>query len=316
MFATAEEIVPALRSGDVRALARAISLVEDEDPRARRIIELLFPHTGRGYVIGVTGSPGAGKSTLVDQLVRKLTAEGKRVGVIAVDPTSPFSGGALLGDRIRMSVAAELPSVFIRSMATRGALGGVAPRTAEAIFCLDAAGYDYVIVETVGVGQAEVEIVKTADAVVVVLVPGMGDAVQALKAGILEIADVFALNKSDAPGVDRLEKELFAVLGLGANRDGLQPKIVRTISTTGQGIADLLEAVAAFRTHAEGSGIAAERRSLFLRESLERQIGELAKRRVLQRDPAALANALLALSERREDPSTVAERLLSDAFTR
>ncbi len=312
MFATADEIVQALRNGDVRALARAISLVEDNDPRARKIIELLFPFTGRSYVIGVTGSPGAGKSTLVDQLVRALTSQGKRVGVIAVDPTSPFSGGALLGDRIRMSVAAELPSVFIRSMATRGALGGIAPRTAEAIFCLDAAGYDYVIVETVGVGQAEVEIVKTADAVIVVLVPGMGDAVQALKAGILEIADVFALNKADAPGVDRLEKELFAVLALGANRDGLQPKIVRTISTTGSGIVELLEAVAAFRAHAESSGIAAERRNLFLRESLERQIAELAKKRVMEEE--TLTQSLQALRERREDPTTIAERLLSRVF--
>ena len=316
MLATAEEIVAALRAGDSRALARAISLVEDEDPRARRIVELLFPFTGGAYVLGVTGSPGAGKSTLVDQLVRRLTDEGKRVGVIAVDPSSPFTGGALLGDRIRMSIAAEIPSVFIRSMATRGALGGVAPRTAEAIFCLDAAGFDYVIVETVGVGQAEVEIVKTADAVVVVLVPGMGDAVQALKAGILEIADVFALNKADAPGVDRLEKELFAVLALGANRDGLQPKIVRTISTTGSGIPDLVAAVAAFRAHADLSGIAAERRNLFLRETLERQIAELAKREVMGGAAArgTLDEGLRALAERREDPFSLADRLLKASF--
>src|SRR5258707_9178200 len=194
--------------GDTRALARAATMIENRHPDAEALLRELFPHTGRALIIGVTGAPGTGKSTLCDQLVRTLRAEGKTVGVIAVDPTSPYTGGAILGDRIRMQQHHADPGVFIRSMATRGWLGGLARATTEMTMLLDAAGRDVVIVETVGVGQDEVEIARLADVTLVVLAPGMGDDVQELKAGIMEIADVFAINKADLPGVEKLEREL------------------------------------------------------------------------------------------------------------
>ena len=233
-------------SGDPRALARAATAIENRSHHAEPLLKELFSHTGKATVIGITGSPGVGKSTLVDRLVHQLRLENKKIGVIAVDPTSPYTGGAILGDRIRMLAHHADPGVFIRSMATRGWLGGLAAAASDMTMLLDAAGKEFVLIETVGVGQDEVEIAKLADATVVVLVPGMGDDVQAIKAGIMEIADVFVINKADQPGADRLEREIKAIQSLSTRKDGWVPPVVRTTATDGQGIAETLAAVRSF----------------------------------------------------------------------
>ena len=305
-------LVERLLAGETRSLARVISLIEDSHPLAQVALEKLYPHTGKCKVIGVTGSPGAGKSTLVDQIVIAISKLGKRVAVLAVDPTSPFSGGALLGDRIRMTNSIEIPGVFIRSMATRGALGGLAPRTAEAIFALDAAGFDFVVVETVGVGQAEVEIVKTCDVVLVVSVPGMGDEVQALKAGILEIADVFVINKADHSGADRLKRELLTLLSL-SDKQARKPKIVETVATERKGIKELMDAVFEYLSWAEGSGAASARREVFLRESFNRQISSVLLEDVLKTAESSgiLSKILKQLLSRSKDPASAAREVVA-----
>ncbi|MCP3980031.1 MAG: methylmalonyl Co-A mutase-associated GTPase MeaB [bacterium] len=228
-----------LTDGDVRALARAISLAEDQGAAAIELLRSAFPHTGRASIIGLTGPPGAGKSSLVDRLVTANRAAGRKVGVIAVDPSSTYSGGAILGDRVRMQEHAGDEGVFIRSMATRGHLGGLSRSTNDAIDLMDAAGYDPVLVETVGVGQDEIDIVRTADVVAVVLVPGMGDDIQAIKAGILEIADLFVINKADRVGADRLQSELDYMLSLVGPGDRPKPPILRTVAVRGDGVAEL-----------------------------------------------------------------------------
>jgi LAO/AO transport system kinase len=230
-----------LRNGDPRALARALSEVEDRGPRAEALLRELFPHSGKSWRLGVTGAPGAGKSSLVNRLAAHLRSEKKSVAILAVDPTSPFSGGSILGDRIRMQSHHADPGVFIRSMATRGALGGLAPTTIDAVVVLEASGRDVVIVETVGVGQAEVDVVRLAGIVSVVVTPAMGDEVQALKAGVLEIADVLVLNKADQPGADRTQQQLEAMLSTA--HGGHPPPIVRTVATEDQGIGEWLEAL-------------------------------------------------------------------------
>src|SRR5471030_1952299 len=232
-------------AGDARSIARAISLVEDEAPAGADLIRDIYPRTGRAYLIGVTGPPGAGNSTLVDRLTTELRRAGQTVGIIAVDPTSPFTGGALLGDRVRMNAHHGDEGVFIRSMATRGHLGGIARATTDAALVFDAAGKDIVIIETVGVGQDEVDIVRAADISIVVLVPGTGDEVQALKAGIMEIADIFVVNKADRDGADRLVQSVSAMLALQAFKPGdWRPPILKTVATAGTGVAELLETVA------------------------------------------------------------------------
>ena len=249
-----------IRAGDIRAISRAITAIENQDPQAERILERIFPETGKSFVIGVTGAPGTGKSTLVDRLAGHYRRRGSRVGIIAVDPTSPFTGGAILGDRIRMQGHASDPGIFIRSMATRGSLGGLARATGDVALVLDAAGKQYVLIETVGVGQDEVDIVRLADCTVVLLVPGMGDDVQNMKAGLMEIADIFVLNKSDREGVNRLETELEAMLQLAPERDGWKPEIVRTVATENKGVEELASAIGEFREHFAKSTAREERK--------------------------------------------------------
>ena len=238
--------------GDPRAIARAISLIEDESPAGADLVRRIFPRTGAAYLVGVTGPPGAGKSTLVDRLIAEIRKAGRTVGVVAVDPTSPFSGGAILGDRVRMQAHAGDAGVFIRSMATRGHLGGLARATSDAALVLDASGRDIVIVETVGVGQDEVDVVRAADVSIVTLVPGSGDDVQALKAGIMEIADIFVVNKADREGADRAAASIEAMLSLQTFGPGeWRPPIVKTEATAGKGIVELLETIERFRAHTQ-----------------------------------------------------------------
>lgn len=252
---------------DRRAVAKLLSLVEAGGAGARAVLAALHPRTGRAWSIGITGAPGAGKSTLTDQLVGRLRADGREVGVLAVDPTSPFSGGAILGDRVRMQSHTADPGVFIRSMATRGHLGGLALATPQAVRVLDAVGKEWIVVETVGVGQVEVEIAGHADTTVVVVNPGWGDAVQTAKAGLLEIADIFVVNKSDRPGTDEAVRDLLGMLELSSARPWTPP-IVRTVATTGEGVDDLRDAIVRHRAHLEESGEAQTRRQARLREEL------------------------------------------------
>ena len=296
-----------VRASDARAIARAISIVEDEDPEANALMAELHAAGGRAYLIGVTGPPGTGKSTLVDRMTRELRASGQRVGVIAVDPSSPFTGGAVLGDRVRMQAHAHDEGVFIRSMATRGHLGGVALATSDAAAVLDAAGFDPVIIETVGVGQDEIDIVRTADISIVVAVPGAGDEVQAIKAGIMEIADVFAVNKSDYPGADRTVSAIES-LRASAPAGTWEPPIVKTQATSGDGVAALLEAVQRFRSRSGVDGDTRRRaRSEFqLREALAARWTAEVNATLSESERAGLAASIAA---RQIDPYSAAARI-------
>lgn len=272
-----EQLFVAASSGDRGALARLLSFVERGGPEAREVARLASPHTGRGYVVGITGAPGAGKSTLTSALIGELRARDARVGVLAIDPSSPYTGGAILGDRVRMQDHTHDEKVYIRSMATRGHLGGLALATSEAVRLLDAAGHDWVIVETVGVGQVEVEIAGKADSTVVVVNPGWGDSVQANKAGLLEIADVFAINKADRDGVETTRRDLNAMLELTEFAEGeWHPTIALVVATTGQGVPDLLDAIVEHRNAAQVSGDLVRRRELRRREELR----EIVERRL------------------------------------
>src|ERR1700680_390207 len=304
-----------IRAGDVRAIARAITALEDHDPHAEELLKQIFPSTGRAHVVGVTGAPGTGKSTLVDRLAAHYRRAGEQVGIIAVDPTSPYSGGAILGDRIRMQGHASDAGIFIRSMATRGSLGGVARATGDVALILDASGKQHVLVETVGVGQDEVDIGRLADCTLVLLVPGMGDDVQNMKAGLMEIADIFVLNKSDREGVDRLQMQLEAMLELAPERDGWKPKTVRTVATENTGVDELAAAIAEYREHFDkASGRQAKKR-----EHWKRRLVTLAEELFLERalagteGEAALDALAREVADRRKDPYSAVHELLSRA---
>ncbi|HZE70609.1 MAG TPA: methylmalonyl Co-A mutase-associated GTPase MeaB [Pyrinomonadaceae bacterium] len=300
-------------AGDPGAVARAISKVEDGTPGASQLMRDIFPRTGSALIIGITGSPGAGKSSLVDKLALFYRGQNERVGIVAVDPSSPFSGGAILGDRIRMQTLGLDKNVFIRSMATRGNLGGLARATVDALSILDAAGYSRVIVETVGVGQDEVEVVKAADVSVVVLVPGMGDDIQAIKAGLMEIGDIFVINKADREGVFTTEKELQALLSLAEREDGWVPPIVKTIAIENKGIVDLAQAIEAFRNSQLKGAVSSERRRAIARWRIVELLREQLVARVLESQQAAERLERLAeeVATRRRDPYSAVEEIMS-----
>lgn len=317
----------ALLSGDARALARAISTVENHGPGWIELLKELFQHTGKALTIGMTGSPGAGKSTLVDQLAKEFrntenphfsksarsgAPQDNRptVGIIAVDPTSPYTGGAILGDRIRMQSHFSDPGIYIRSMATRGSLGGLARATADVSLVLDAAGRDVIMIETVGVGQDEVDIVRVADITVVILVPGMGDDVQSIKAGIMEIADIFVINKSDHEGAERVEKEIRALQSLATRDDKWTPPIVKVVATEGKGISELLGAVREYESFMRGENLLADRR----KHNWELRLLEMLRDSLLEKARAAMSDGDLArfaaeIAEHKRDPYSVIEEI-------
>jgi len=304
--------VDKILAGDRRAIARAISAVENGEPAGAEILRDLFPRAGKACVIGVTGSPGVGKSTLVEKLAGVYRRQGKRVGIVAVDPTSPFSGGAILGDRIRMQSLFTDDGVYIRSMATRGHLGGLASAAYDVVTILDAAGCDAVLVETVGVGQDEVEIARHADVTVLLLVPGMGDDVQTFKAGVMEIADVYVINKADRPGAERVEQEVAAMLAISPRRDGWKPPVLQTVATKGDGIEELAGAVEQFRLFGEQGSLRRERR----RAQWRAQLLEILRQRLFDAacahlPPNAVDWQADQLVERRRDPHSAAKELIA-----
>jgi len=312
MTLAVEDWAAKVLAGDVRAISRAITAIENHSQESEALLKQLFPHTGQAYLTGVTGAPGTGKSTLVDRLAAYHRKHKERVGVVAVDPTSPYSGGAILGDRIRMQGHAGDTGIFIRSMATRGFLGGLARSTAEVALLLDAAGKRQILIETVGVGQDEIDIVRLADCVLVMLVPGLGDDIQNMKAGLMEIGDIFVLNKADREGADRLEEQLHAMLSLVMPRDGWHPPVVRTVATENHGVDELAATIEKFRKHFESSG---ERRKKHV-EHWKNRLVEMLESRLLEKvlggkkGEGRLEELATAVAERKKDPfSAVAELL-------
>ena len=303
------ELVERALAGERLAIGRLISLVEDGTPELGRIMTMIHPHTGSAYTIGITGAPGAGKSTLTEKVVARARAAGHKVGVLAIDPSSPFSGGALLGDRVRMQSHATDPDVFIRSMATRGHLGGISLATPEAVRVLDAVGKDLIIIETVGVGQAEVEITDACDTTLVVLNPGWGDAVQAAKAGLMEIADVFVVNKADRPGAKDSVREIMQMLDMSTA--AWRPEVIETIAVKGEGVEDLWTAIEKHRAYQDEKGLLGERR----RRRVEREIREIVAERFRARIDADAKELLVSLTEdvleRALDPYSAADRLIA-----
>ncbi len=313
MSAAVEKWAEEVRSGDVRALSRAITAIENHDANAEPLLRILFPHTGKAYLVGVTGAPGTGKSTLVDRLAAYYRKQDEAVGVIAVDPTSPYSGGAILGDRIRMQGHAGDAGMFIRSMATRGFLGGLSRTTSEAALLLDAAGKRQILIETVGVGQDEIDIVRLADCVIVVVVPGLGDDIQNMKAGLMEIADMFVVNKSDREGAERVEQQLHAMLSLVMPQHGWHPPVVRTVASENRGVSTLAETISKFREHFASRP---ERKKKHV-EHWRKRLVELLESRLLLRalGGAAGEQQLTELAgevaERRKDPYSAVNEILA-----
>lgn len=309
------EILERVRQGDVRAIARLMSLIENNSPEAKEALKTLYPLTGKAFIAGITGPPGSGKSTLTDQLTQEFRQMGKTVGIVAVDPTSPFTGGAILGDRIRMQRHSLDAGVFIRSMATRGHLGGLAGATNDVVNVLDAAGKEIIFIETVGVGQDEVEVVKTAHTSIVVTVPGLGDDIQTIKAGIFEIADIFVVNKADREGADKTALEIQAMLGLAPERPGWRPPVYKTIATQGTGIPELAQGILNHRTYLDEARLREERwrersRAVFL-ELLQEQ----ATKRLLEKAQAngTLEGLIERIMRRDLDPYSAVEEILTKA---
>ena len=308
MDANFSALISSVRSGDARATARAISTVENRAPGWSDLLKALFPYTGRARVIGLTGAPGAGKSTLVDQLAKLYRNQDRTVGIIAVDPTSPYTGGAILGDRIRMQDHFADAGIYIRSMATRGSLGGLARATADVTTVLDASGRNVILIETVGVGQDEVEIVRLADITVVILVPGMGDDVQTIKAGIMEIADIFVINKSDREGAERVEREIRALQTLAVRQDGWTPPIVKTVANDGTGVADLAAAVTQYESFLQKENRALNKSV----ENWQERLLEMLRDVMLEKARGQIGSikALAAeVAEHKRDPYTLIEEI-------
>jgi len=311
-----DRIIERALKGDPRSIARLITVVESENDRAKEIMKKIYPHTGKAHMIGVTGSPGAGKSTFLDKLISSMMASGLTVGVIAVDPSSPFTGGAVLGDRLRMQQHSLDPGVFIRSMGTRGSLGGLSRGTYEAALILDACGKDIVLIETVGVGQSEIDIVKIADTVALLLVPGMGDDIQIMKAGIMEIADVFIVNKADRDGSERVVREVNIMLDLQTGKDW-RPPVIPTVAESGEGVELAAGALSEHREFLASSDEGRRRKHRRLRleveEILKREIAKIAEEAW---DSRIGGDVLDDLASRRKDPYTVADDLLSEFISR
>ncbi|HXW91956.1 MAG TPA: methylmalonyl Co-A mutase-associated GTPase MeaB [Terriglobales bacterium] len=306
-----QALVRRLRSGDHRTLARAITTVENRSPGWSELLKALFPWTGQGVMVGVTGAPGAGKSTLVDQLAKHYRHESRKVGIIAVDPTSPYSGGAILGDRIRMQDRFCDPGIYIRSMATRGSLGGLARATADVATVLDASGHDLIMIETVGVGQDEIDVVRLADVTIVILVPGMGDDVQTIKAGIMEIADIFVVNKSDRKGAEQVEREIRALQSLAGRSDGWTPPIIKTVASDGTGIANLVAAIADYEAYLQQENRLLEHKRHNWQERLLAMLRDALFERVhRQLADGTIARYAAEVAEHKRDPYTLVEEMV------
>ncbi|WP_037358523.1 methylmalonyl Co-A mutase-associated GTPase MeaB [Selenomonas sp. oral taxon 892] len=308
------DIAAEVLNGNRLALSRAITAIENERETATGIMKALYPHTGHAYVLGITGPPGAGKSTMTDKIAKEYRKRGKTVGIIAVDPTSPFSGGAILGDRIRMNDLTLDEGVFIRSMGTRGSLGGLSHKTADAVKVMDAFGKDIIFVETVGVGQSEVDIVRAADTTMVVLIPGMGDDIQAIKAGILEIGDVFAINKSDLEGADKLVREINMMLDLDDHKSDWRAPIRKVVANRSEGIEELVDTLEEHRAHIEGNGVLAERRTRRTRDEMLDILHAGVRRRIESRivDTGRLDDYVAKIKAHENDPYTIVGELMAE----
>ncbi len=307
-------MIDSLRSGDARTLARAISTVENRRDGWSELLKAIFPHSGRARVIGLTGAPGAGKSTLVDQLARHYRKDDRTVGIVAVDPTSPYTGGAILGDRIRMQDHFADAGIYIRSMATRGSLGGLARATADVTTVLDASGRDVILIETVGVGQDEIDVVRLADITVVILVPGMGDDVQTIKAGIMEIADIFVINKSDRDGAERVEREIRALQSLATRHDGWTPPIVKTVASEGSGVEELAASVSDYEVYLQKENRALKKSV----ENWQQRLVEMLRDVMLERARSVLGDGRVTalaqeVAEHKRDPYTLVEEIAAKA---
>jgi LAO/AO transport system kinase len=312
-----QPLIERLRSGDPRSLARAISMVENRSTGWAELLKALFPQTGHARILGLTGAPGAGKSTLVDQLAKHYRKQDRTVGIIAVDPTSPYTGGAILGDRIRMQDHFSDPGIYIRSMATRGSLGGLARATADVATVMDASGRDLIMIETVGVGQDEVDIVRLADVTVVILVPGMGDDVQSIKAGIMEIADIFVINKSDREGADRVEREIRALQSLAVRSDHFRgdhwtPPIVKTVASDGTGIGELVTAIAEYEAYLQKENLVLQHNI----ENWQERLIEMLRDALLEKAREQMEDGIVAryaaeVAEHKRDPYTLVEEIVA-----